>query len=101
MELIIITAVHSFKGDIQAILKNSGVKAYSHTDVVGTTDLSNESKASNWFGANTTEQQSIVFYAFMEHEFVSKLMRGIKELNAKEESHSHIHAAVMEVKDIV
>ncbi len=101
MELMIITAVHSFKSDIQRIMKKTGVNAYSHTDVTGTTDLSNDSKESNWFGASTVEQQSIVFYAFMQHEYVSEVMRAIKELNALEESHSHVHAAVMEVKEII
>lgn len=101
MELIIITAVHAFKAEIKELLKKSGVNAYSHTDVTGTTDLSNESKASNWFGASSAEHQSIVFYAFVQHEYVPKLMDAIKELNASQQSQSHVHAAVMEVKDIV
>lgn len=101
MELIIITAVHSFKDAIRDILKKSDVKSYSHTEVMGTTDLSEASRDTNWFGTGTVEQSSIVFYAFIPHQFVSKVMTGIKELNAAELSRSHIHAAVMEVKDIV
>ena len=101
MELIIITAVHSFKVEIQGLLKKAEIHAYSHTDVTGTTDLSNESKGTNWFAAGAVEHQSIVFYAFVEHEYVSKVMNAIKELNASEESHSHVHAAVMEVKETV
>lgn len=101
MELIIITSVHSFKAEIQGILKKSGVNAYSHTDVTGTTDTSSGSTASKWFASSQVEHQSIVFYAFVQHEYVSKVMAAIKELNALEKSHSHIHAAVMEVKEIL
>ena len=101
MEIIMITAVHAFKTAIQDILKRAGVRSYSHTDVMGSSGLSDPSDQANWFGAHTQEQPSVVFYAFMERAYVTKVMEGIRELNAAETSRSHIHAAVMEVKEIV
>ena len=74
MELLIITAVQSFTEDVKKILKNSSVKVYSQMDVTGFKDLSQEPQNENWFGTNSGEHRSVLYYAFMEEEYVTGVL---------------------------
>ena len=77
MKLVLITAVHSFKREIQHLLKQSRVKTYSYRDVTGFKDLSEEALASNWFGSEINENESIAFYAFVPVENLGNKEIGI------------------------
>ena len=98
MELLIITAVQAFEADIKKLLRKNQVKAYSHMDVNGYKDLSGEPQDDNWFASGTGEHKSALFYAFVAKEHVDAVLKAIKALNDEQESQSHIHALVLEIK---
>ena len=100
MELLIITAVQSFKEDIKQILKSAGVKAYSQMDVTGSRDL-HESQGANWFASDGGEHKSVLFYAFAQGKYVDEALNAIEELNRNQETHSYVHAAVLEIRKSV
>ncbi|MEQ9468274.1 MAG: hypothetical protein RLN88_12745 [Ekhidna sp.] len=98
MELLIITAVKAFEEDIKKLLRNNQVKAYSHMDVNGYKDLSEESQEDNWFASGTGEHRSSLFYAFVAKQHVDAVLDAIKKLNDEQESKSHVHALVLDIK---
>lgn len=98
MELLIITAVQAFEEDIKKLLKKSKVMAYSHMDVNGYKDLSEEPQEDNWFASGSGEHKSALFYAFVEKEHVDTVLDAIKSLNDEQDTKSHIHALVLEIK---
>lgn len=101
MELLIITAVQSFKEDVKNILKKSGVNVYSQMDVTGYKNLSNQLQDQNWFGTSGGEHRSVLFYAFIEEKYVEDVLNEIETLNETQETHSYVHAAVLEIKKSV
>lgn len=100
MELIIITAVQSFEQEVRSLLKANGVKAYSHTGVLGHRE-SAEAQDENWFASEPGEQTSILFYVFLDDHEVDGVLHAVKELNQQQETRSHVHALVLEVKKSV
>ncbi|WP_420317842.1 hypothetical protein [Ekhidna sp.] len=98
MELLIITAVQSYEKDIKRLLKKSEVKAFSHMDVTGYKDLSDQPNDDNWFASSSGEHRSALFYAFVEKSGVDKVLNAIAEFNKDQDSMSHVHAVVVDVK---
>jgi nitrogen regulatory protein PII len=98
MELLIIMAVREFVKDIKLLLKKSGVSTFSYTHVSGYKDLSDQPMESNWFASNVGEYESVLFYTFVKKGNVAGVIKAIEEFNAKLESMSKIHVAVMDVK---
>lgn len=101
MELLIITAVQSFENEVKKLLKANGVNAYSHVDVTGHKDLSDSSRNTNWFASDSGEDQSMLFYVFVEDEQVDKVLDDIVQLNSLQETASLVHAAVLNIKKSV
>lgn len=99
MKLVLITAVASFKKEIQHMLKQAGVKTYSYRDVTGFKDLSEEALASNWFGSEIHENESIAFYVFVPKESMEKLMHLVTEFNHQLETRSKVHLASFQIEN--
>lgn len=98
MELLIITAVQSYEGDIKKLLKEHGVKVFSHMDVNGYKELPETSLEANWFASSHNEHRSVLFYAFVDDQGVDDVMNAIADFNKEQDSESHVHAVLLEVK---
>ena len=98
MKLLIITAVLDFEKEIKAMLKKANVKTFTYKEVRGFTDLSEEAIESNWFAGNIHETESILFYAFVKKENIDPLFDLVNEFNAKQETKSNIHIAVLNIE---
>lgn len=101
MKLVLITAVQSFKREIQHLLKESGVKTYSYRNVTGFKDLSEEALASNWFGSEMSENESIAFYAFVPIEKLEKVYALILAFNQELETKSKVHLATFNIEKFI
>ena len=101
MKLVLITAVHSFKREIQHLLKQSGVKTYSYREVTGFKDVSEEALASNWFGSEINENESIALYAFVPVENLEKLYELILIFNQELETKSKVHLATFSIEKFI
>jgi nitrogen regulatory protein PII len=95
MKLLIIVAVKEFEKDIKQILKKSDVKSFSYKNVMGYKDSSEDSMEKNWFATEMNENESVLFYAFVDKEKVAPLFELVDDFNAKQKSESHIHVAVL------
>ena len=95
MKLLIIVAVKEFEKDIKQILKKSDVKSFSYKDVTGFKDSSEDSMEKNWFATEMNENESVLFYAFVDNGKVDFLFELVDDFNAKQKSASHIHLAVL------
>jgi hypothetical protein len=98
MKLVLLTAAQSFKREIQHLLKQSGVKTYSYRDVTGFKDVSEEALASNWFGSEMNENESIAFYAMVPFESLDKLYDLIIAFNQELETQSKVHLATFSIE---
>jgi hypothetical protein len=98
MKLLIITAVAAFEKEIKIMLKKANIKTYSFQDVKGYSDISEETSDSNWFAADYNETESILFYAFSRTEEVNQIFNLIDTFNAKQETLSQIHVAVLNIE---
>lgn len=98
MKLLLITAVKEFEKDIKQILKKSGVKSFSYRDVTGFKDSSEEAMEGNWFATNMQENESVLFYAFVEKENVDTVFSIVAEFNEKQKMASHIHLAMLNIE---
>ena len=98
MKLLIITAVAEFEKEVKQILKKAQVKTFSYREVTSYRDTSEDAIESNWFGTEMNENESIMFYAFVEKENVDMVCSAITEFNAKPETLSHIHFAILNIE---
>lgn len=49
----------------------------------------------NWFAIEMSENESVLFYAFVDEEKVDHLFELVNGFNDKEKSASHIYVAVL------
>jgi nitrogen regulatory protein PII len=98
MKLLLITAVKEFEEKIKQLLKKAAVQSFSYQDVKGFKNNSGEAVASNWFGSEMNETDSILFYAFMSEEKMDGLFKFVEEFNKEQESMSHIHLVVLNIE---
>ena len=98
MKLLLITAVKEFEKDIKQMLKKAQVKSFSYKDVKGFKDNFEDALEANWFASDLQENESVLFYAFVQKEKVAALFELVNGFNAKQETVSHIHLAVLGVE---
>lgn len=98
MKLLIITAIKEFEKEIKHQLKNAKVNTFSYQNVIGYRDSTMDAIESNWFSSEMNKSESILFYAFVKKENVALLFETIDEFNAKQETLSHIHVAVLAIE---
>lgn len=98
MKLLIITAIKEFEKEIKQQLKTAKVSTFSYKNVIGYRDNTEDAIESNWFSSEMNKSESILFYAFVKKENVDKLFESINEFNAKQETLSKIHVAVLAIE---
>lgn len=98
MKLLIITAIESFEKEIKMMLKKANVTTFSYKKVTGFRDISGEAIENNWFATELNETESILFYAFVPKENVDLCFDLVTNFNAKQETLSHIHVAVLNIE---
>ena len=98
MKLLVITAIKAFEKEVKQLLKQAEVAQFSYRDVNGYRDATMDAIESNWFGSEMNENESVLFYAFVKKENVDALMELVAAFNAKQESQSKVHVAVLHIE---
>jgi nitrogen regulatory protein PII len=98
MKLLLITAIAEFGKEVKQILKNAQVQNYSFQEVVGYRNATQDALNSNWFGTEMNENESIMFYAFVDKENVDSVCDAVTEFNSKQKSQSHIHTVILNIE---
>lgn len=98
MKLLIITAIKEFEKEIKQQLKNAAVSTFSYRDVIGYRDSTEDALESNWFSSEMNKSESLLFYAFVKKENVDTLFESVNAFNAKQETLSQIHVAVVNIE---
>ena len=98
MKLLLITAVTEFEKEIKHLLKKGNVKSYSYQNVKGVSSAANNEMTTNWFGAEHIENDSVVFYAFVDKDKVGTFFEEVDEFNSKLDSISKIHVASFHIE---
>lgn len=98
MKFLVLTAVREFEKDIKMILKKAEVNTFSYQAVTGYKASMDEPLAGNWFAGDMHENESLLFYAFLKVEHVEHVFEEVEHFNAKQESRSKIHVAVLNIE---
>ena len=98
MKLLIITAIAEFDAAIKKMLKQSDVKTFTYKTVTGFKDLSEEAIESNWFGSESNENESILYYAFVKKEKVDSFFELINTFNTEQKTATNVHVAVLNIE---
>ena len=98
MKLLIITSIKEFENDIKRMLTNSEIKLFSYHPITGYRNHSIESVENNWFATKLNETDSIIFYAFVNQEYVDILFNKINEFNDQQESLSTVHVVILDIE---
>ncbi|HEY1063428.1 MAG TPA: hypothetical protein VGE44_17155 [Daejeonella sp.] len=98
MKLLVITAIREYKKDILKMLRAAGVKNFSYREVTGFQDNSGDEVGLNWFASEMNENESILFYAFVNKEIVESFFNLTDVYNSKQGNESRIHIAVLNIE---
>ncbi len=99
MKLLIVTGITEFDDDIKKMLKQVQIKNYSYQEVNGFNDESEQALGSNWFGSEQSENNSMLYYAFVkESSVIDNLFEVVENFNNKQTSLSKIHLAVVNIE---
>ena len=98
MKLVILTAIKEFEKEIKLQLKQAEVTTFSYRDVIGYRDSTADALESNWFSSEMNKSESLLFYAFVKKENVDILFESVNTFNAKQQTLSHIHIAVVNIE---
>ncbi|MBI9042482.1 hypothetical protein [Lutibacter sp.] len=98
MKLLIITAIKVFEKEVKQMLKKSGVKVFSYTDINGFRDATEQAVESNWFGSEMNENESLMFYSFADQEKTDLLFKYANEFNETQKTLSKIHVVILNVE---
>lgn len=98
MKLLIITAIAEFEKEIKLMLKKAGVKSFSYKHVIGYKEPSADAIETNWFASEVNETESILFYAFIDKNYVDSFFMEVDEFNQSQKTSSHIHLAVVNIE---
>lgn len=97
MKLLLITAVKAFEKEVKNILKHSGVTSFSLQRVKGYKN-NTENKSGNWFATNDIGVDSLLFTVFAECDCTDDIYNEINTFNAKQETLSQIHIAIVQLE---
>lgn len=95
MKLLLVTAITEFKPDVKNILVKSGAKSFTYHEVQGFKNEKESNVVENWFASSYSETESLLFTVFVSEENAAKILEKIKEFNAKQETLSKIHIALV------
>lgn len=95
---MVITAIREYKKDILKMLRAAGVKNFSYREVTGFHDNSGDDVGLNWFASEMNENESILFYAFVNKKIVESFFNLVDVYNSKQGNESHIHIAVLNIE---
>lgn len=98
MKLLIVTAIKVFEKEVKQMLKKSGIKTFSYTDINGFRDSTEEAVESNWFGSEMNENESLMFYSFASQEKTDLLFKYANEFNENQKTLSKIHVVILNVE---
>ena len=98
MKLLLITTIKEFEKNVKDLLVHSGVSVFSYTAVKGYKAEGKEASADNWFAADVTESNSLMFMAFVEDEKMDEVCGKVKNFNSKQEFQSKVHVVTLNIE---
>lgn len=99
MKLVILTAIKEYDAEIKKQLKKALVTTFTFKEVSGYRDSTGESIENNWFSSEMNVTESIMYYAFVQNEKADNLLENVNEFNAKKETPSQIHIAILNIEE--
>ena len=97
MKLLLITTIKEFEKNVKDLLVHSGVSVFSYTAVKGY-KADQKATVENWFAAEITESNSLMFMAFVADEKMDEVCGKVKNFNSKQEFQSKVHVVTLNIE---
>ncbi|AOW22021.1 hypothetical protein [Urechidicola croceus] len=101
MKLVVVTAVEDFHKDVIKLFKMSEIKNFSESDIDGYKIGKSVIMSSNWFGAEKSGKESVMFFSFTDEVHIDKLFEAIKVFNKNLETNNPIRAIVVPIEKYI
>lgn len=101
MKLVIVTAVVAFQKDVLKLFKNSGIEAFSTSEIDGYKTNSSIIAAQRWFPTEKGGSDSIMFFSFTQDEKIEPLFELIKLYNLSLKTDNPVRAAVIAIEHFI
>ncbi len=98
MKLLVITIIDAHKPSVLKMLKQTGISAYSSTDISGHKESDQSSPIKNWFASSAIQVDSELVFSFVAEEKIAPLFQALRAFNESLEALSPIHAVVVPIE---
>ncbi len=98
MKLLLVTSVEEFHNDIIQMFKEAKIESFSESEIGGHKKYSSILVSTNWFAAEKSGTQSILFFSFTEEEKIDALFQLLYEYNTNLETNNPIKAVVLPIE---
>ena len=98
MKLVLVTAVEEFHKDVIKLFKKAGIENFSESEIDGYKNNNALLMSTNWFGAESASNESIMFFSFTDEMHIDTLFDLIKEFNTNLETNNPLKAIVVPIE---
>ena len=99
MKVVIVLCVKEFRDDLNEILRDLDVQAYSETDVRGVKHEHQVGmQVENWFGSEENPYNSVANFTFVSDDKAELILERISQFNDNLECCSPMHAFMLNVE---
>lgn len=97
MKLVIITANIDYEDEIKKLFSKNQIRDYSFQSVLGVSQNQSENLSSQWFVSEAIENDSFIYFCFINEIQSEKLFADIENFNSQDEFTSKIHIAILPI----
>ncbi|MCG1035322.1 hypothetical protein [Polaribacter sargassicola] len=101
MKLVLVTAVEEYQKDVLEIFKKANIENFSSSDIDGYKNVPTILKASSWFAAEKSGNESTLFFSFTEEQKIDNLFNLIEEFNQHLKTNNPLKAIVLPIERFI
>ncbi|MBS1509522.1 MAG: hypothetical protein JST86_01680 [Bacteroidetes bacterium] len=101
MKFLIVTCVHEMQDEVKKIFQQSGIYAFSATEVTGFKGEPPVHALQEWFASGDEQFDSMMLFSFTTAENVAAAMEKIRTFNKEKAGNFPLRAFVMPVEQTI
>ncbi|TVQ44556.1 MAG: hypothetical protein EA362_10090 [Saprospirales bacterium] len=101
MKLLIVTTVAEYQEDVLKMLKESGVEAFSTSEIDGYKNLKEAVTSPSWFPAIKAGYDSLLYFSFTDEEKLDRFMKMAKSYNDKLKTNNPVRAVSLNIEKFI
>jgi len=98
MKFFIVTCLKEYQDDVCEIFRQSQIRVFSATDVIGFKDSQQPNLLQDWFASGDEKFDSLFIFSFTDDQHAEKGMELIKQYNESHQSGFPVRAFIVPVE---